>query len=310
MTEANDFYRQSVRAASLGLALSLALGTIKLLGGWLGHSLALMTDAAHSLVDAALSIGLIAALNLARRPPDGDHPYGHGRAEALAGAGTALVLLALALGIAWNAAVSVNRPHPVPQGFTLAIALASAVFQEGLFRYASRVARRTGSRALLGTAWDYRLDALGGLAVAAGVALAAWGGPSWTWADHAAALAVAATIFWVGAGLLWDNVQGLMDHQAEPEVVDAVRREALAVPGVLGVEKLRVRRAGLEFLVDIHIEVDPDWTVRAGHDVAHAVKARVIASSGPLIRDVLVHIEPHSVRPSASRSGPAAMRPL
>jgi divalent metal cation (Fe/Co/Zn/Cd) transporter len=59
------------------------------------------------------------------------------------------------------------------------------------------VARRTGSTALLATAWDYRLDALGGV----GVALARWAG--WPWADHNAAVLMAGTVLWIGGGLLW-----------------------------------------------------------------------------------------------------------
>ena len=72
-----------------------------------------------------------------------------------------------------------------------------------------------------------------------------------------AALAIAGTVFWVGGGLLIANVNDLMDRQADPGVLAAVRDEASAVAGVLGVETLRVRKAGLEYLVDIHVEVAP-----------------------------------------------------
>src|SRR4051812_10591205 len=103
MDDTADPYQESLRAATWGLGLSLALGSVKLLGGLLGHSLALVSDAAHSLVDAAVSFGLIGALALARRPADREHPYGHARVEALAGAGMALVLLGLAVALVWEA---------------------------------------------------------------------------------------------------------------------------------------------------------------------------------------------------------------
>jgi divalent metal cation (Fe/Co/Zn/Cd) transporter len=98
-------------------------------------------------------------------------------------------------------------------------------------------------------------------------------------------------VLWVGATLLWGNIQDLMDRQADPELLAAVRDQAMAVEGVLGVETLRVRKVGLEYLVDIHVEVDPDHSVREGHAIAHAVKDRVIRQLVP-IRDVLVHVEP------------------
>lgn len=292
-----DLYRQARRAAAWGLALNVGLGTVKLAGGVFGHSFALLSDAAHSLVDALISTTLLGALVLSQRPPDPEHPYGHSRLENVAGLCVSILMLGLALGIVWEAIRSVPSEHPSPHGYTLAIAAFGAFFQEGLFHYARGVARRTGSSALLATAWDYRLDALGSLVVLAGVALARWGGPSWHWADHAAAATVAVTVLWVGGNLFRDNVQDLMDRQAEPDVLQAVRREALDVDGVLGVEKLRVRKTGLEYLVDIHVEVDPEQTVREGHAIAHAVKNRIVRSIAP-VRDVLVHVEPYSRQPA------------
>jgi cation diffusion facilitator family transporter len=266
---------------------------VKAIAGVFGHSLALLSDAVHSLVDAAAAGALSAALLVAEQPADREHPYGHGRAEALAGAGVALVLLLLAAGIAWEA-VTVHRRHPPPETYTLSIAIGCALAQEAMYLYSSRVARRTGSGALMATAWDYRLDALGALAVVVGVALAKWGGPWWQWADHAAALVVAAIVFWVGGGLLRENVDSLMDRQESPERLDAARRAAAAAPGVKAIEKIRMRKVGLESLVDIHVEVEPGLTVEEGHAIAHAVKDRLI-SQVPAVRDVLVHIEPHRV---------------
>jgi cation diffusion facilitator family transporter len=292
MVDNRALYQDGRRAAAWGIVLALGLGLVKVLAGVFGHSLALLSDAVHSLVDAAISGALLGALFVAERPADREHPYGHGRAEALAGAAVAVLLLLLAAGIARAAVASVREQGPAPEPYTLAIAAGCALFQEGMYRYSSRVARRTGSGALLATAWDYRLDALGALAVVVGVTLAKWGGPAWHWADHAAALLVAATVFWVGGGLLRDNVDSLMDRQAGPELLATVHREAAAVPGVRAVEKLRIRKLGLEYLVDIHVEVDPGETVVEGHAIAHKVKDRLIHQV-PAVRDVLVHVEPH-----------------
>jgi cation diffusion facilitator family transporter len=292
-------YRDGRRVAAWGMALSLGLGLAKFLGGYFGHSLALLSDALHSLVDAAISGGLLGALLVAERPADSEHPYGHGRLEAVAAAGVAVLLIVLAAGIAWDALATVNKPHPPPHASALAIAVGGALLQEGFHRYASRAARQTGSGALMGMAWDYRLDALGALAVVFGVTLARWGGPWWHWADHAAALVIAAAVLWIGSRLLSDNINDLMDRQAQPEILEAIRDAALSVSGVLGVETLRARKAGLEYLVDIHIEVAPDLTVDVGHAIAHAVKDR-IRNQVAAIRDVLVHVEPE--RRSAVRT--------
>jgi divalent metal cation (Fe/Co/Zn/Cd) transporter len=82
----------------------------------------------------------------------------------------------------------------------------------------------------------------------------------------------------------------------------AVRSAASQVSGVLEIETLRVRKVGLEYLVDIHIEVEPSETVETGHAIAHRVKDRII-SQVPAIRDVLVHVEPHGATAKARRQG-------
>ena len=235
MLTRKDLYRQARRAAGWGIAVSLGLGLAKLLGGVFGNSLALVSDAVHSLVDAAISAALLGALLVAQRPADNEHPYGHARFEAVAGSGVAVLLVILALGIGREALITVGEDRVLPSSYTLFIAMGGAIFQEFLYRYARRVARETGSAALLATAWDYRLDALGSVAVVFGVSLARWGGPSWAWADHAAALVVALSVLWVGGTLLWGNIQDLMDRQADPALLDAVRSDALAVEGVMGV---------------------------------------------------------------------------
>jgi cation diffusion facilitator family transporter len=176
MANAPNPYHESRKAAVLGLVVTLGLGGIKLLGGLLGNSLALLSDAIHSLVDAAISATLLLALALAERPADREHPYGHGRVEAVAGAGVALILLALAAAIAYESLSTIAYRHAPPAGFTLLIAGGGAFFQELLYHYVSRVARHTGSTALLATAWDYRLDALGGIGVLVGVAMTKWAG--------------------------------------------------------------------------------------------------------------------------------------
>jgi cation diffusion facilitator family transporter len=294
----HDLYLQSRRAAALGLVAGLGLGLAKLVGGLAGHSLALLSDSVHSLGDAVVSGVVLAALHWSQLPPDREHPYGHTRGEAVAGSNVALLLVLTALGIIWESLRTLTEPSPTPKAIALWVAAASVVIKEGLYRYNTAVARRTGSSALRAVAWDHRLDAFSSLAVFVGVGLAFWGGPAFHAADHVAALIVALTVLWAGVKLFWASLQELLDRQADPAMVEEVRQEALSVAGVKGVEKLLVRKTGLEYLVDIHVEVDPEISVRDGHAIAHAVKDRVVSRIVP-IKDVLVHIEPARKRPAA-----------
>jgi cation diffusion facilitator family transporter len=287
-----ELYREALRAAGLGLVVNGGLGAAKLVGGLIGQSFALLADAVNSLGDVVTSAAVMFALWVAQRPADKEHPYGHTRAEAIAGSNVALLILISALALGWEALRRFRVAHGPPPLWTLAIAGANILIKEALYRYKIRVGRRLGSRALIANAWDHRSDALCALAVLVGLGLVRIGGPRWSAADEVAALVVVAAISVSALGLLRTSVHELMDVQADDELLDQVRREALSVPEVRGVETLWLRKTGLEYLADIHIEVDAGLTIAEGHRIGHRVKDRLLARL-PALRDVLVHLEPY-----------------
>lgn len=287
-----DLYRDATRAAWIGLIINLSLGAVKLVGGIIGQSFALMTDAVNSLADSFATIVVLVALRVAQRPANATFPYGHSRAEGIAASNVALIIALTALMVGWEAIHRLTQEHDVPPVWTLWIAGSNIIIKEVLYRYKTRVGRRTGSAAIIANAWDHRADALCAMAVLIGLMVVRWGGPNYLWADEVAALIVVAAILWSSVELFRRSASELMDAQADQGFVDQIRRTANDVPKVCGVEKLWVRKSGLEYFVDIHLEVAPDLTVAAGHDIGHAAKSRLL-STFPAIRDVTVHLEPY-----------------
>jgi cation diffusion facilitator family transporter len=274
------------------LAINLTLGAVKLVGGLLANSFVLLTDAVNSLGDSLTSVVVLIALVVARRPADRQHPYGHTRAEAIAGSNVALLIVITALYLGWEAIRRLSMPSAPPPLWTLWIAGANVVIKEALYRYKVRVGQRTRSSAIIANAWDHRSDALCSLSVLIGLAVVRVGGPPLRAADEIAALIVVAAILWSGIVLFQKSVHELLDAQAEEGILDAIRTRAADVESVRLVETLRVRKTGLEYLVDIHIEVDANRTVAEGHEIGHRVKDALMQEF-PVIQDVLVHIEPH-----------------
>jgi cation diffusion facilitator family transporter len=201
-------------------------------------------------------------------------------------------MLLLAAGWIVLAAVrSIAQPHPAPAPFTLLVLGAVIAIKEGLFRFVRREAATVQSTAVRTDAWHHRSDAITSLAAAIGISVALIGGKGYEAADDVAAIVAAGVIAWNGWRLLRPALDELMDTAPSPEVVGQVRRIAEAAPGVARVEKCLVRKVGYDYFVDMHVEVDPDMTVRRSHEIAHDVKD-MIRGQIPAVRDVLVHIEP------------------
>jgi cation diffusion facilitator family transporter len=293
-----EMYRSAVRTAAAGLAINLTLGVVKLVGGVVGHSFALISDAVNSIGDSLGSVIVLFALRVAQKPPDSDHPYGHTRAEAVAGLSVAWIIIFSALSVGWEAIQGLGDKQSIPALWTLWIAAGNMVLKEGLYHFNKTIGERVGSQSLVANAWDHRADALCSFAAVIGLAAVQWGGKRFALADEIAALVVVVLILVSASRLLRGSATELMDEQADDETVDAIRQAALEVDGVRAVEKLRVRKSGMECFADIHVEVDPHLTVERGHKIGHDVKERLINEITSL-RDVLVHLEPETNRPES-----------
>jgi divalent metal cation (Fe/Co/Zn/Cd) transporter len=155
----------------------------------------------------------------------------------------------------------------------------------------ARIGKRIGSTSLQSDAWHHRTDALTSLAAFVGISIALLGGPGYEAADDWAALGVCVIIAFNGGRLLIASLNEVMDAAAPEQTQETVRRIATETDDVVYIEKCRVRKSGLGMLMDIHVVVDGNITVKKGHEIAHLVQKR-LHEAIPEIRDVVVHIEP------------------
>lgn len=275
-----------------GIALNAVLAAVKFAGGIFGHTYALIADGAESLLDILSSSLVWAGFRVAAKPPDADHPYGHGKAEPLAALAVAFFIFFMAGWIAVHAVREIMTPHRAPAWWTLVV-LAGVVLAKMWFsRRMGAAGEAAGSTALGVEALHHYSDALTSAAAFVGICIALWGGPGWETADDWAALFACVIIAFNGVGMVGKALGDVMDTAAPTDFENEVRAIALAVVGVRALDKVRVRKSGLSYLVDIQVRVDGALTVREGHDIAHAVKDALIASVPHTISDVTVHIEP------------------
>jgi cation diffusion facilitator family transporter len=288
----NSATRRSIRWAQAGLLVNALLVLVKLVAGIVGHANALVADAVESSADIFSSLIVWMGLSIAARPADEDHPYGHGKAEPLAAVVVSLMLVGAAVGISILAIREIRTPHHLPAPFTLFVAAGVIIVKEALYRRVSRVGRDVGSTAVTADAWHHRADAISSLAAFIGISIALIGGRGWEAADDWAALVAALVVAVNGVRTLRPAISGLMDEAPDRTVKERVLEAACAVGGVRNVENLKVRRSGLGFYVDLHVQADPGISLEDAHEIAATVKYAILEAV-PSVAGVLVHMEPY-----------------
>ncbi len=278
-----------IRVTVWGLCLNALLAGLKLAGGLVFGSIALVADAVHSLSDMSTDIVVILGVRLSSRPADEGHAYGHGRFETIATSIIGVVLVGVAIMICWEAGVSIYRhEHSIPGFAVLAVATISIGSKEWLYQITRRIARRVGSSALRVNAWHHRSDALSSVAVLFGAIAGLLG---WDHGDQLAAVVVGVMIGMVGLKALWDIVFELVEGSVSLEEQKSIAQAIQGVPGVVGWHRMRTRRMGREVFMDVHVLVDARLSVIEGHRISSAVEHAVAHSTGRPI-DVVVHYEP------------------
>ncbi len=242
------------RVAGWSIVATVIVTALKLTAGLISGSLALLADGAHGLLDIGATTLTFFAVRQADRPADEDHHYGHGKIEAVAALceSTLLALLALA------AFVEAVRRLVLEPGTMLSaspfafIAVTLSICVDATrWRALHVVARSTGSEALAADALHFSSDLASSLAILIGLTAAKAGFVN---ADAKATLVVAVLIG-VAALRLSRRVIGVLLDTAPQGVAERVREIAWRMPGVLGIDNVRVRPAGGVLMGDVGVTV-------------------------------------------------------
>ncbi|MGE4488286.1 MAG: cation diffusion facilitator family transporter [Kiritimatiellales bacterium] len=288
---ANDTCRDARNITAAGLAVNVVLSLVKFVLGIFGRSQAVVADAVHSLSDMVTDLLVLIGLKFWSAPADDRHPYGHQRIETVITLVISFLLAAVAFGIGWSAIERLSAPVRCPPlSIALIGPLVSIVSKEILFRKTRAVGKRIHSSALIANAWHHRSDALSSIPAFVAVVAAA-ANPKWAFLDPVGALIVALLILKVVWEIASPALSELSERGAAGEDVQLIEELARSVDGVHSVHRIRTRRLGAGWFVDLHVLVDGSLPVRDGHDIATQVQFRLL-EKGPSVADVTVHIEP------------------
>jgi cation diffusion facilitator family transporter len=230
-------------------------------------------------------------LSLAAKPADEEHPYGHGRFETLTGLAVGGLLSLAGLAICMRSIQRLDEIHAPPAVYAIWPMIASVLLKSGMASLKFRYGRKLRSEALLADAWNDSVDILSGTVALVALGMTLYDPSRFLAADHYGGFVVGLIVIFLGLRVVRDTSMQLMDTMPDEESMSRIRQVAASVPGALGVEKCFARKTGLQYHVDLHLEVDPGLTVRASHEIATQVRIK-IKEELDWVADVLVHVEP------------------
>lgn len=278
------------RRVTLLSVITAALLVAMKSAAWLASgSVALLASLADSGLDLIASLATFFAVRYAVAPPDAEHRFGHGKAEAFASLFQGGLVFASAALIGREAIVDLIHPQPLRQeGWAMAVMAVATVLTGLLIAAQTRVLRRTGSVAVSGDRAHYASDLASNLVALAGIAASAWMG--WLGLDAIAALIVAALLLWGAIGVFREAGAQLLDRELSAEargrIVELITRDAR----ITSVHQLRTRAAGPFVHVQMHVDLDPELSLEAAHEVLVAAEKRVLEDFPSA--DILMHADP------------------
>lgn len=261
------------RVAAISVFASASMAVAKFVVGIAIGSLALISEALHSSVDVVATVITWMVVQVSDRPADDQHHYGHGKLESLSALGIIAMLYVLAGGILVESFSRLREGAVPPTISTIPfmVLLVDIAVNFWRARALNRIAHNTKSQALAADALHFTSDVLGSVAVIAGLALSGFG---YAWGDTAAAIVVAIMIALLGLRMARATVETLLDRAPE----GASKRATAAirsVPGVINVERLRVRMVGPTHFIDAIVQVPRTYPIDRVQEIKQKAQVAV-----------------------------------
>jgi cation diffusion facilitator family transporter len=247
------------RVAAISVFASAGMAAAKFVVGAAIGSLALISEALHSSVDVVATVITWMVVRISDRPADKEHHYGHGKLESVSALGVIALLYVLAGGILVESYSRLREgaPPPTISAIPFIVLFVDIAVNFWRARALHRAAHDTKSQALEADALHFASDVIGSVAVILGLALSGLG---FSWGDSAAAIGVAVTIAALGMRLARSTVETLLDRAPEG-VTEKAKAAISAVPGVLDVERLRVRMVGSTHFIEAIVQVPRTYPI-------------------------------------------------
>ena len=293
----NNRTQQAQKVTWVGFFSNLILSGGKLVAGILGNSAAMIADGVHSISDFITDVIVLAFVRYSDKESDEDHRYGHGKYETFATLLISLALLVVGIGIFVNGVESIYAAIKgeilgQPSMIALIAAIVSIISKEWLYQYTLKVGKSINNQAVVANAWHHRSDAFSSIGTMVGIGGAIFLGEKWRVLDPLAGLVVSIFIMNVAIKLGLPAVKELLEaalpETVEKEIIEIVNR----TPGVKDHHRLKTRKIGNNYAIDLHVKMDKDLTLEESHDIATAIEQNLYERYGGKTQ-ISIHMEPY-----------------
>lgn len=282
--------KTAIRVSMTTIVMNVVLSLLKLLAGLFGRSMAMISDAVHSLSDVFSTIIVIIGIKLSKKEADAEHPYGHERLECLATLGLAAILVFTGGVLVYEAGKTIvlNEEIATPSIMALIAAIVSIVVKEGMYWYTLLAAKKINSDALKADAWHHRSDAMSSIGSLIGIGGAMLG---YKILDPLAGAVIGIVIFKVAYDIAKEAVDKMIDKACDDEVIESMSQTVKAVEGVIELDLIKTRIFGTRMYVDIEISADEELSLKDSHIIAENVH-NTIESEFTDVKHCTVHVNP------------------
>jgi cation diffusion facilitator family transporter len=278
--------------ALLWIVTNITLTITKAIGGIFGNSYALIADAIESATDIIGSSIVYLGVRYAQKPADDNHPYGHGKTEPMAGLAVSILLIFAVIEIITGAVARIRNPDSgIPELWTLWILLGVIIIKGALFLRAIIIGRNLQSTAVTGDAFHHLSDAITTWVALVGTLFSLFAWDSFAQAVNYAAIIASFFMMYNIYHIGWPAMRELLDEASDPVMEEDLKTIIKRNTDIKNINVCIVRKSWFDRIVELHLLVDGEITVRDGHRIAHGVENE-IKKHFENIQSVVVHIEP------------------
>jgi len=270
------------------------LAVIKLVGGILGNSSVLITDAINSISDIATNLVVFVSAKFSKKERDASHPYGHDKFDSMISIFLGVALIITVFEIGKNAFRTLydlifnDLVIPEPAYYTIIIIGVTLITKELLYRKTRKDAKKANSQALMAQAWDHRSDTFTSIGALIGIIGALFG---MGYLDPIASLFICFFILKLGYRIVKTGVSQVVDESASDEQVNKIKKIVKSNSAVISIDEIKTRLFGVKYYVDLEISLDKNLSLLEAHKIAEKIHDEIEDTLNDVIH-CMIHVNP------------------